>query len=69
MAYNDVQETEEQLIARFVGGLGMTIHNEVEMHRLWSLNDAYQLALKVEAKLARSSAKKFMKVWSLRLLT
>jgi hypothetical protein len=34
----------------------------VEIHRIWKLNDAYQLALKVEVKLAWSGAKKHFEV-------
>ncbi|KAG6475521.1 hypothetical protein ZIOFF_064746 [Zingiber officinale] len=41
-----------------------TIKDEVEMQQLWKLNDAYQLALKVESKLLRRGAKKFADVQS-----
>ncbi|XP_059632678.1 uncharacterized protein LOC132275240 [Cornus florida] len=59
---NDIQETEEQLVSRYVGGLKIPIHDEVEIYQVWRVNDAYQLALKVEAKLARGGAKKFIYV-------
>lgn len=38
------------------------IRDEVKMQQLWGLYDAYQLSLKVEAKLARSEAKRYSNV-------
>ncbi|KAG6472144.1 hypothetical protein ZIOFF_069601 [Zingiber officinale] len=64
MARIDNQESEDQLVARYVNGLKATIKDEVEMQQLWKLNDAYQLALKVESKLLRRGAKKFADVQS-----
>ncbi|KAG6503395.1 hypothetical protein ZIOFF_035708 [Zingiber officinale] len=64
MARIDNQESEDQLVARYVNGLKATIKDEVEMQQLWKLNDAYQLALKVESKLLRHGAKKFADVRS-----
>lgn len=43
----------------------MQIRDKVEIHRLFKLNDAYQMALKVEARLARGSVKKYVEVRSL----
>ncbi|KAL4182900.1 hypothetical protein AMTRI_Chr11g152470 [Amborella trichopoda] len=63
MARNDIQETEEQLVSRYVGGLRLAIRDEVEMHWLW-IKNAYQLALKVEAKLSRGCAWKYVEVCS-----
>ena len=60
MARNDIQETEEQLVARYVGGLRIPIRDEVEVHQLWKVTDAYQLALKIEAQLTRRATKKFV---------
>ncbi|KAL4196278.1 hypothetical protein AMTRI_Chr04g245380 [Amborella trichopoda] len=54
IARNDIQETEEQLVSRYV----------VEMHQLWKINDDYQLALKVEVKLSCGSARKYVEVRS-----
>ena len=51
LARNDTQEMVEKLLARYVGGLKFSIRDEVEMHRLWRMHGAYQLSLKVEAKL------------------
>ncbi|KAL4199584.1 hypothetical protein AMTRI_Chr03g145650 [Amborella trichopoda] len=64
MARNDIQETKEQLVSRYVGGLRLVIHDEVEMHRLWKIHDAYQLASKVEAKLSCGGAWKYAEVCS-----
>ena len=52
MACNDVQETEDQLIARYVNGLRIFIQDEV-MHWNFILNNVYQLALKVEARIGQ----------------
>ncbi|KAG6527173.1 hypothetical protein ZIOFF_009267 [Zingiber officinale] len=62
MARIDNQESEDQLVARYVNGLKATIKDEVEIWQFWKLNDAYQLALKVESKLLRRGAKKFADV-------
>ncbi|KAJ7971568.1 RNA-directed DNA polymerase [Quillaja saponaria] len=59
MALKSTQETEEQLVTRYVGGLRKAIRDEVELQRLFRLSDAYQLALKVEAKLACGGNKKY----------
>lgn len=53
---------QKQLVARYVDSLRDMIQDEVEMQWLWRLSDAYQLALKVEAKLARSGVKKYFSV-------
>lgn len=64
MARSSSQESEDQLVARYVNGLKTTIRDEVEMRQLWRLNDAYQLASKVESKLSRRGARKFADVQS-----
>ncbi|XXG75894.1 hypothetical protein AAC387_Pa08g0364 [Persea americana] len=43
MAHNKTQETKEQLVARYIGGLKFEIRHEVEMQLVWRLNDACQL--------------------------
>ncbi|KAF8410113.1 hypothetical protein HHK36_002635 [Tetracentron sinense] len=65
MVRNDLHETEEQLVSRYVGESRMAIRNGMDMQRLWTLNDAFQLALKVEVKLACKGARKFVDVYSL----
>lgn len=37
---------------QYVDGLRISIPDEVELHRQWRVNNAYQLAVEVEAKLA-----------------
>ncbi|XP_012857067.1 PREDICTED: uncharacterized protein LOC105976345 [Erythranthe guttata] len=65
MARCDNQESEDHLIARYVNGLRLPIRDEVELQQVWKLNDAYQLALKVESKLSRRGARKFVDIQSL----
>ncbi|KAM1763574.1 hypothetical protein EV2_002937 [Malus domestica] len=55
---NDIQETKEQFTSRYVGGLRPWIHDKVKMYRVWRVNDAYQLALKAEARLAHTSTRR-----------
>lgn len=47
------EQSEDELVARYVNGLKLSIRDEVEMQQLWKLNDAYKLALKIESKLTR----------------
>lgn len=42
----------------------MACRDEIEMHLLLRINYAYQLALKVEAKLARGCVKKLVEIRS-----
>jgi uncharacterized protein YjbK len=46
----DHQETDEQLDAWYVNCLKFTIQYELRMHMARSVDEAYQLALKVEEK-------------------
>lgn len=41
MAHNDVQETENQLTVKYVNRLRIFVRDEVEMYRIFILNDAY----------------------------
>ena len=44
------QENHEQMAARYVNGLKFFIQDELSMHRVSSMEEAYQLALKAEEK-------------------
>ena len=44
------QENTEQMAARYMNGLKFTIQDELSMHRVTSMEEAYQLALKAEEK-------------------
>ena len=46
----DHQETDEQLAARYVNYLKFSIQDELSMHRVCNVEEAYQLALNVEEK-------------------
>ncbi|KAK9950545.1 hypothetical protein M0R45_006031 [Rubus argutus] len=56
-ARNDLSETEAQQVARFIGGLKPIIHDRVVLQPVYFLNDAVQLATKVEAQLERSNTR------------
>ena len=46
----DRQETNEKLEARYVNCLKFSIQDELSMHRVRSVEEAYQLALKAQEK-------------------
>ena len=46
----DHQETDEQLAARYVNCLNFSIQDELSMHRVRNVEEAYQLALKAKEK-------------------
>ena len=46
----DHQETDEKLDARYVICLKFSIQDELSMHRVHNMEEAYQLALKAEEK-------------------
>ncbi|KAJ0981854.1 hypothetical protein J5N97_010109 [Dioscorea zingiberensis] len=48
IARNDLSETEEQLVARYLGGLLQSIQDVFSLHSLWTVSEAYQRALTVE---------------------
>ncbi|KAI0495171.1 hypothetical protein KFK09_025321 [Dendrobium nobile] len=52
-ARNNLNETSNQLVARYVGGLKEAIQDKLELNTVWSLSQAVNYALKVEMQMAR----------------
>ncbi|KAE8681373.1 putative CCCH-type zinc finger family protein [Hibiscus syriacus] len=48
VARNDLSETEEKMVARYLGGLRQPLQDVLSLHSLWSVSEAYQRALAVE---------------------
>jgi hypothetical protein len=46
------QEKDEEKVARYINGLRYEIQDEINMMSVRTVEDAYQIALKVEEKLA-----------------
>ncbi|KAK0586027.1 hypothetical protein LWI29_038243 [Acer saccharum] len=53
------RETDDQLVGRYLSGLKHSIYDELSLHRLNSLEEAFQMALKAEEKLKRMLSKRF----------
>jgi hypothetical protein len=51
----DIQEREEQTIARYLGGLNTDISHHVQLQQYWSLDDVIRLAIRVEKHLPEMS--------------
>ena len=54
-ARNNLEENEQQLVARFVGGLQEVIQERLEMKSIWNLTEAINLATRFEQQLLRYS--------------
>ncbi|XP_038973523.1 uncharacterized protein LOC113461341 [Phoenix dactylifera] len=52
-ARNNLLETENQQVARYIGGLKPAIRDQVDLYPMWSLSEATSLALKLEAQATR----------------
>ncbi|XP_062145847.1 uncharacterized protein LOC133853838 [Alnus glutinosa] len=48
IARNDLSETEEQMVARYLGGLRQPLQDALSLHSLWTVSEAYQRALVAE---------------------
>ena len=48
IARNDLSETEEQMVARYLGGLRQPLQDVLSLHSLWTISEAYQLAFVME---------------------
>ncbi|XP_026433502.1 uncharacterized protein LOC113330924 [Papaver somniferum] len=53
VARNDINETEEQLLARYIGGLRMQYQDSLNLFDIYSVSEAYQRALSLEKQYAR----------------
>ncbi|XP_020697731.1 uncharacterized protein LOC110110544 [Dendrobium catenatum] len=54
-ARNNLQESENQLVARYIGGLKDLIQDKLELNSVWTLSQAVNFALKAENQLLRHS--------------
>lgn len=52
-ARNNLSESENQLVARYTGGLKEIIQDKLGLNSMWTLSQAVNFALKVEAQLHR----------------
>jgi hypothetical protein len=48
VAQNDLCETEEQMVAQYLGGLQQPLQDALNLHLLWTVSEAYQRALVAE---------------------
>ncbi|PKU77966.1 uncharacterized protein LOC114579829 [Dendrobium catenatum] len=49
-ARNDLNESTNQLVARYIGGLKDSIQDQLELNSVWSLPQAVNLAMKIEVQ-------------------
>ncbi|KAI0495827.1 hypothetical protein KFK09_022130 [Dendrobium nobile] len=54
-ARNNLNESENQLVARYIGGLKENLQDKLELNSIWSLSQAVNLALKAEMQVTRHS--------------
>ncbi|KAI0505034.1 hypothetical protein KFK09_015991 [Dendrobium nobile] len=54
-AKNDLNETANQLVARYIGGLKDNIQDQLELNAVWSIPQAVNLAMKIEMQHSRKS--------------
>ncbi|PKU79208.1 RNA-directed DNA polymerase [Dendrobium catenatum] len=52
-ARNNLRESENQLVARYIGGLKENLQDKLELNSIWSLSQAVNFALKAESQLQR----------------
>ena len=56
-SHNDLEETEDQQISRFVHGLRVSIRDQVSLQTLYTLNEAITLSKKIEYQHLRADLK------------
>ena len=54
---NDLEETKDQRISRFVHGLQVSIRDQVSLQTLYTLNEAATLSKKIEYQHLRAGSK------------
>ena len=54
---NDLEETKDQRISRFVHGLQVSIRDQVSLQTLYTLNEAVTLSKKIEYQHLRAGSK------------
>ncbi|XP_028552490.1 uncharacterized protein LOC114580129 [Dendrobium catenatum] len=63
-ARNNLNESENKLVARYIGGLRDSIQDKLELNTVWSLSQAVNYALKIELQSKRHSAnRKIRRSW------
>lgn len=67
MSCLNLQETDDQLVARYLSGLKMSIYDEIMLYHHKNLEECYQMALKAEEKLKRASMRRIMKTPSIEI--
>ena len=50
----NLSETEDQLIAHYIGGLKLVIQDRLALQGVWTMIDAVNLTMKVESQINRS---------------
>ncbi|PKU87240.1 hypothetical protein MA16_Dca009388 [Dendrobium catenatum] len=54
-ARNNLNESANQIVARYIGGLKDAIQDKLELNAIWSLSQAVNYALKAEMQMSRNS--------------
>lgn len=55
----DLQESEQQQVARYIGGLKEAIQDQLALKSIWTLSDAVNLAYRSELQLSKTMPKQF----------
>ncbi|XP_028556143.1 uncharacterized protein LOC114581024 [Dendrobium catenatum] len=63
-ARNNLNESDNQLVARYIGGLKESIQDKLELNAVWSLSQAINYALKIELQTKRqASVRSYRRNW------